>query len=38
MQETPPGLQFGLVGSALLVLFAPGPFKVLVLMALLGVG
>jgi len=38
MQETTRVLEFGLVGSALLVLFAPGPFKALGLMALIGVG
>lgn len=30
--------EFGLLGSALLILIAPGPFKVMGLMALLGVG
>jgi len=38
MQEVQPDLRLGLLGSALLVLIAPGPFKVLGLMALLGVG
>jgi len=38
MQQVTPVLPFGLVGSALLILVAPGPFKVLGLMAILGVG
>jgi hypothetical protein len=38
MQEVSPVLPLGLLGSALLILVAPGPFKVMGLMALLGVG
>jgi hypothetical protein len=38
MQEVAPIMPLGLVGSALLVLLAPGPFKLVGLIALLGVG
>jgi hypothetical protein len=38
MQEVSPVLPLGLLGSAFLLLAAPGPLKALALMSLLGVG